>query len=278
MNRGRRKISTLFMGPEFKIRVTVALLSVVSLAVLACRQREPAPVPAQAEVSMKTIQFKSMDDLEITADLYQNQDPQAPFILLFHQARFSRGEYRTIAPRLVELGFTCLALDQRSGETVNGVDNQTHQQALALGRPTDYINAFPDLLAAVGFVKAEYKPEKLLLWGSSYSAALTFVLANSHSTDIDGLIAFSPGSYFEMNGKTIAQFAAGVECPVFMTSSREEAPSRMDIFEAIPHIRKSYFVPQLEGFHGSKALWPENEGHEAYWAALEAFLKPFLSD
>ena len=33
------------------------------------------------------------------------------------------------------------------------------------------------------------------------------------------------------------------------------------------------FIPQLDGFHGSKALWSENEGHEEYWAALKEFLE-----
>jgi pimeloyl-ACP methyl ester carboxylesterase len=176
----------------------------------------------------------------------------------------------------VEMGFTCITLDQRSGDQVNGVVNQTKQKALEMAKGTEYVHALPDLLAAVGFTKAEFNPDKLIIWGSSYSASLAFILANIHRGDIDGLVTFSPGLYFEMNGKTIIEYAATLDCPTFMTCSREEAPSRLGIFEAIPHAEKTFFVPELEGYHGSKALWSENAGNEAYWAALTEFLTPFV--
>ncbi len=68
-----------------------------------------------------TIHLKSADGLLITADSYLPHDTNtAPLIVLFHQAGSSRGEYSEIAPRLNELGFNCIAVDQRSGEYSRG--------------------------------------------------------------------------------------------------------------------------------------------------------------
>jgi hypothetical protein len=70
------------------------------------------------------ITFTSSDNVIITADLYIIYEKSAPFIILFHQARSSRGEYIEIAPRLNELGFNCMAVDQRSGGSMNKIENQ----------------------------------------------------------------------------------------------------------------------------------------------------------
>jgi hypothetical protein len=35
---------------------------------------------------------------------------------------------------------------------------------------------------------------------------------------------------------------------------------------------KSYFLPETEGKHGSKALWDNNPNHMAYWSAVQEFL------
>ncbi len=42
----------------------------------------------------KTISFKSNDGVQVTADLYMAHKSDAPFIILFHKASYSRGEYR----------------------------------------------------------------------------------------------------------------------------------------------------------------------------------------
>src|SRR5262245_54570689 len=71
--------------------------------------------PARAQ---HKITFPSKDGLPVTADLYHVND-SLPVILLCHQARFSRGEYREAAVKLNKFGFNCLAIDQRSGQEVN---------------------------------------------------------------------------------------------------------------------------------------------------------------
>ena len=81
-----------------------------------------------------------------------------------------------------------LAIDQRSGGGEYGGKNRT---VTALGRSASYDAALPDLEAALAWGRAHANGAPLLLWGSSYSAALVFVLASQHPADVQGLLAFS---------------------------------------------------------------------------------------
>ena len=46
--------------------------------------------------SFQTVSYPSTDSLKITADVYLQGNAEKPFILLFHRAGWSRGEYRDI--------------------------------------------------------------------------------------------------------------------------------------------------------------------------------------
>jgi hypothetical protein len=37
------------------------------------------------------------------------------------------------------------------------------------------------------------------------------------------------------------------------------------------------FIPEAEGFHGSRALWIDQKGADEYWTALKLFLKKINS-
>ncbi len=221
--------------------------------------------------AFKTTSFLTKDSLEITADIYEVKDTKKPIILLFHQAMFSRGEYREIAPKLVTKGYTCIAIDQRSGMKVNGVKNETHARAKKKGLKTKYPYAYPDLLATIAYTKEHYPGREIIIWGSSYSSSLVLIIA-SQNPEIKGVLSFSPGEYFEFNQKQIIDYANDISCPVFITSAKNEKKEWIDIFNAIKSEDKSYFLPTLSGFHGSKALWEEKDGHEEYWNAVYQFL------
>ncbi len=224
------------------------------------------------EFSGKTITLQSSDNLKIKADFYEAEKENAPVILLFHQARYSRGEYRPTAGKLNKLGFSCLAIDQRSGDQINGVVNETFQQAKKLGLGTHYPDAAPDLITTIEYAKNNFKDRKIILWGSSYSASLVLILGERYQSIISGIVAFSPGEYFTYENKKVKDFAAKLECPVFITSAGNEHKAWKAIYEAIPSEEKHSFLPEFKGKHGSQALWKENEGHEAYWKELEKFL------
>ena len=258
-------------------RGAVFLLAVFGVSASPAAETEAVGPEA---VGPETISFPSGDGLEITADVYRtHEDPETPFIVLFHQAGWSRGEYLEIAPRLNEIGFDCMAVDQRSGGEVNGVVNETHARAVKGEMKTEYIDALPDMMAALGFARENFAEGALIAWGSSYSAALVLKIAGDHAELVDGVASFAPGEYYEAAGKPatwIQDSAVKIEDPVFITSARREHGQWEAIFEAIPVDEKIGFVPETEGNHGSRALWTRFEDSPAYWKALEPFLARFL--
>ncbi len=224
-----------------------------------------------AEANKELITFASDDGITVTADLYLLDKENAPLIILFHQARYSRGEYIETAKEFNKLGYSCLAVDQRSGKEVNGVTNLTNKEAASRSLPTNYADALPDMRAAVKYVKENYKPEELIIIGSSYSASLSIVLATEF-VGITGVLAFSPGEYFKLEGKTFKEYARKVKCPIFITSAKSELPAWATIYEYLPEIFAYKYEPEVKGIHGSRALWKTTTGNEDYWQAVKEFL------
>lgn len=225
--------------------------------------------------SKESVKIFSSDSLEIIADIYITEKNKLPIILLFHQAGYSRGEYIETAPKLNKLGFTCIAIDQRSGNEINGIVNESFKKAKAKNLPTEYTDAKTDLDAALNYAKQNFPNKKVILWGSSYSASLVFILATENPEITSAVMAFSPGEYFKYSDKTIAEYAKNVTCPVFVTSAKNEHKDWNDIFEAIPKGNKTSFLPETKGKHGSQALWEVNSGSKEYWKAVNEFLKQF---
>ncbi len=233
--------------------------------------------PSAGAGGFTTIRFPSEDGLEITADLYRAQESKGPFIILYHRAGWSRGEYREIAPRLVELGYNCLAVDQRSGYAINGVVNETAMRAARAGKPMDFLAAYQDMEAALEYARKKLGAKEIVLWGSSYSASLVLLLAAHHPDEVRAVLAFSPGEYFAKFGKSphlIRDGVRGLRTPCLITSAKGEAERWRSIFEAIPAGAKESFLPaRAAGAHGSQALWRSTPGSGEYWQAVVGFLR-----
>ena len=258
----------LKMAKSFLVKQWVILMAVGSII----------NINATTCYSQEKLTFKSSDGVSVSADLYQMHLDSAPMIILFHQAGWSRGEYLEIAPKLNHKGFNCIAVDQRSGNQVNNILNQTFKNARQVMKPTQYLDALPDMEAAIKFAREKFAHGKLLIWGSSYSAALVLKLAGD-GVEVDGVLAFSPGEYFKSYGKPsdyIGSSAKNINVPVFITSARSEKKSWWSIYEAIPSDQKKYFVPETSGNHGSRALWEKFYDQKAYWAEVDKFLSQFL--
>ena len=223
-------------------------------------------------IPVEKITFKTIDNLTVTADLYKNNNPKANVIILCHQAGFSRGEYIETAVKLLSLGYTCLALDLRSGKEVNSVINETAELAKKLRLKQEYPNALPDIEAGLKYVKEHFAKAKIMLVGSSYSSSLAIIMASKYPKDIKAIASFSPGEYFKIDNLTIADFAKKVNCAVFITSAKNEGENWKAIYDAIPSKNKTCFLPQVKGFHGSKALWSSSVGNQEYWTAFKLFL------
>lgn len=265
-------------------KIFIILFSIVffTSSFMSCSEQEKKVIEKhKTEKNVKTITFSSADSLIISANVYIKHKLTVPIIVLFHQAGWSRGEYIEIAPKLNELGFNCIAVDQRSGEKVNDVINKTHSRAVTANKLTAYLDAYVDMVAALNFAKENYSQGKVLVWGSSYSAALVLKLASEQKDKIDGVLSFSPGEYFVRFGKTetfIADYAKNITVPIFITSAKNEKPNWENIVNSVSSENKHYFLPKTNGNHGSRALWSKFEDSKDYWNAVTPFLKKYFLD
>lgn len=218
------------------------------------------------------VSFPAADGLEVSAEVSLVSDPSAPFLVLCHQAGWSRGEYSKTTAWFNELGFHVLALDQRSGKEINGVENLTAQRATAQGKGTAYLDAKQDIEAALTYVQKTHRPKKLILLGSSYSASLALRIAGEKQFPIAAVLAFSPGEYFDDHPTYVQEKAALIDCLVFITSSAKERTQWAAIARVIPKDFLNAFVPSEDGEHGSRGLWEGKSGWLMYRRATQAFM------
>jgi dienelactone hydrolase len=256
------------------MRASLALLVMLG----ACGAAPPSPNAARdvakvlradaPKANVAALNLKANDGVTVYGTLYRAAKPRA-VILLFHQAGSGRGEYVSIAPRLVAAGYTALAIDQRAGGTLYG-KNET---AAALGKEAGYLDARPDLQAALDWAETQKLP--VILWGSSYSSALIFPLAANNPGKVRALLSFSPGEYFD-GALAIGPAAGKVTVPVFVTTAGTpaEIATAQSIVAAIPPGKAIVYVPKA-GVHGSSTLIATKNpaGAEANWRAVFAFLK-----
>lgn len=215
------------------------------------------------------VNFFTRDSLMLTADVYTtNRDN--PFILLCHQAGYSRGEYNNTAKELMLMGYNCVALDQRSGDKVNGVINETAKRAKEKGLPHEYLDAKEDILTAIDFTYALNNNQPITIVGSSYSATLVMILS-VRNPKIAKVAAFSPGEYFK--GVSIMENLAGFDKPIFVTGAKKEIPSIKKMTTLIVPDYLNLYEPSKESIHGSRALWFSTPGYVGTWKAFKAFLK-----
>ena len=214
------------------------------------------------------VKFQSKDSITITADCYKANESN-PYILLFHQAGSSRGEYRDIAGKLTNLGYNCLAVDLRSGNEMNFVANETADNAKKRNLPTGYLDAEKDMNAAIDYA-FEKSGQEVILFGSSYSASLSLKIANE-TAKVKAVVAFSPGEYFNSDLKIKDQLH-DFNKPVFIASTKKEAEYMDELTTYIGSKYKTLFKPNNgNGVHGARALWESNSSSEEYWLALLVF-------
>jgi dienelactone hydrolase len=203
----------------------------------------------------------------ITADYYPNKSARK-LIILFHQADYSRGEYNTIAPKLVEAGFACLAVDLRSGLSARNVPNETYTRAVSAGLGTKFSDARQDMKAAIAFAKANSE-KQIVLWGSSYTASYV-LMEGKDDPRVVKVLAFSPGEYFS-NQNAVKSQINGYTKPIFVACTKSEGETVLsDVINMLP---EPYAVKYLKAAdHGSKALWSEKPGSDSLMMHILKFL------
>lgn len=217
----------------------------------------------------RRVKFPSKDGVTITADMYE-ADPSYPWVVLFHMAQSSRGEFQRIAPKLNKLELNCIAVDLRSGKERNFIVNETYVLAKETGLGTEYLDAEADMKAAIE--KAYLIARKpVIILGSSYSASLAIKLG-SEMSQVKAVIAFSPGEYF---GKKldVAKEAARLTKPTFIACGSDEKKYTDPIANAIKSAKKIYFSSPNGGAHGSACLEKGTKGETDYWVQLINFVQ-----
>jgi dienelactone hydrolase len=130
------------------------------------------------------------------------------------------------------------------------------------------------------WAKSSGQTGSILVWGSSYSAALVFLLAAEHRREIKAVLAFSPGEYLR-GSSTVRKAAAQVSIPIFVTSARDpkEIAVAKSILDVVHSDEKTQFIPKVAGVHGSSTLREDQnpDGAEENWTAVKQFLAKFSS-
>ncbi len=248
--------------------------TLVALLLMAgCRSSEPdsgSDVIAAADVAMPSA--LTSDGVEIFGEPhFGDLTRDAPLILLFHQGGSSaRGEYPEIGAWLNDLGYRALAWDQRSGGDRHGVANRAVDSLAArtartgMTMPaTDYCSAYADLEAALEYVALNGLADRVIVWGSSYSASLVFRLAVDHPDQIAGLLAFSPAAGGPLVNCRARMWVADLAVPAvaFRPQSEMENTSAVEQRQLLEAAGVAFHVIE-NGVHGSSMLLDSRTDHD----------------
>ncbi|HTB06376.1 MAG TPA: dienelactone hydrolase family protein [Bacteroidia bacterium] len=215
------------------------------------------------------ITFISADKLIITADVYMVSDTM-PYMILCHDIKSSRGEYKDLAKKFTKLGYNCIAIDMRVGGTKNGITNETSSLAQAKHIQTKLLDCKTDIDAAIDYAYGKSK-KKVVLVGCGFSAAITLYIGSTNAR-IASVLAFSPSGVFVGLLDTKTAFPK-CNIPVFITSSKAELPEVKKYVAAIPSSKVTLFEPPTEGSHGVDGLLSTASDHHDYWLSILMFVR-----
>lgn len=203
-----------------------------------------------------------------------NDAAEAATVMLFHMAGSSAtGEYSEIAPVLNAEGYNTLAVDLRSGGGRLGAPNKT---ANRLGdAQIGYCQAYPDMVAALEWVKINAGQGPVIAMGSSYSAGLVIKLGSENQRDIAGVLAFSPASGTPMADCRPEPFLEKMHIP--FAAFRPDREMAIESVTAQAAAFRAQGVPYYEienGRHGSLMLRESQTGTnmDHAWAPVLEFL------
>ncbi|TDQ32208.1 alpha/beta hydrolase family protein [Zeaxanthinibacter enoshimensis] len=241
------------------------------------------PKEVKPDMPQEEISFTTPDSIKIFGDLYVSQKEE-DVILLFHQGGSNaRGEYRTIIPKLLELGLNILAIDQRVGGQIYGNCNRTvaNIPSNSFDNNYGYCDAYNNLEGALDYLIKEGFSGRKIVWGSSYSASLSMKLASERPSEILGVLAFSPASGEVMKGCNPEDFMDKVKSPLLILKPPNEVESersKMQFELADRYGHQTYAAEH--GVHGSSMLVESRVGHDISknWDVVLDFINGIRSE
>ena len=242
-----------------------------------CRNSGAQELP-KANGDPAEISFFTPDSIQIYGDLYE-VDKQLPIILLFHQGGSNaRAEYSPIIPGLLEKGFNILATDQRMGGQYYGSYNRTlvNVSDHLYSNPYGFCDAFNNLESALDYVIKEGFNDKIILWGSSYSATLAIQLAHKNQDIVSGVLAFSPAGGTPMKDCPADPYFDDLDVPllVLRPPNEMESESVQQQFQRAKEKGHQVYAA-IHGVHGSSMLVEERVGADVSqtWDVVFEFLE-----
>lgn len=210
--------------------------------------------PGPSEISTQ-----AEDDVTVFATTYFADLPDtAPLILLFHQGGSNaQAEYAPLIPWFHENGFRVIAWDLRVGGDTYGRSNRT-ADAMLPEEAASYCDGYSDMQAALKASLPLTPAGKVIIWGSSYSAALVFHLAADNPDTVSGVVSASPASGSPMADCLASARLDDLRSPTLVLRpasemERESAQTQKALFDAAG-------LPVMiieNGVHGSSMLVDE---------------------
>jgi pimeloyl-ACP methyl ester carboxylesterase len=230
--------------------------SLMLASVLTVSYVDVSKAAAEGKSQIREISTVTDDGVIIFGQKYfSDLDSQSPMILMFHQAGSNgRGEYGDLIPWLNGSGYRVIAWDQRSGGKRFGSNNRT-VDALPKGTPTSYCDAYPDLQAALDHTISHSLAKNVVVWGSSYSAALVVQLAAKNNDKVLGVASFSPASGGPMLRCRASQWVNKVKSPLLVMRPASEIDRESSIKQQKILLKAGVGFEVVDnGVHGSSML------------------------
>lgn len=223
---------------------------------------------SNASFGQREVQFPAADGLQVTADVYYKATG-LPYIVLCHQQGSSRGEYREIAKKLMNLGYNCLAVDLRSGDASHYIRNKTAEMADNMGLQPGLYECTKDIRAALRYA---YEKSKLpvVLFGSGFSASLCLMEARQNQK-VKAVVAFEPGEFF-LPDIQVKESLKAFDKPVFLGARTENQNYINEMIAFIPTEMVTICTNKVgPGYYGALSLQDANPSSDDFWLNLLLF-------
>jgi pimeloyl-ACP methyl ester carboxylesterase len=244
-----------------KLAIRTALRPALALALLIA---SPLATAVSAESESRAVRFpvrfETSDGFMLHGDLVSAADVNAPVVILLHMYRSNRSSWAPLVPKLVEAGFTVLALDQRAhGESVQQgdrtlkVEQLTRQQFSTLVR-----EGAEDVQAARHFLKERgIAVARIALVGASYGCTVS-LLSSGSVEGVRALTLLSPGTaYFGVDALASARGFQGSLLAVAAEDDPRSVESARRIVGKHPGEHELVIYPS--GGHGTRLFAPRPE-------------------
>ena len=134
------------------------------------------------------------------------------------------------------------------------------------------VDAKPDLVRSLAWVRELGLTGKLGIVGSSYSSSLA-IIVGAENKGVSAVVSFSPANRIPPNN-TVVDAAKNLKVPTLVVCPPKEKQRAEEVFEPIAAKEKRLYI-QPQGVHGASTLYQSQTFPDA-WKVLLTFLDKHL--